>query len=843
MTHSSTTAPAATDWRLSTASGSVLLVPPTTTSLTTYVLLEQEGWFEPEMAWLPRWLQPGMQVLDIGANHGVYTVEIARAIGEAGHVWAFEPTQLPRGRLLGSVAANGLQQRVTVVPAGLADANGTARFLVQHNSELNARDANMAAPGAAAQHEEVQLLALDAYLASAAPGVHIDFVKLDAEGDELRVLEGAREFFAAQSPVVMFEFMHGAHRNPALARRFRELGFGVFKLAPDLGVLLPFDELASDGAFALNLFAVRPAQQRAMAEAGLLLLPGALDTEAAVRRDPAALADWCARPGLRGAAAGVADAPPPPDTARPLTPYEDALWAVAAAHRQAGLSPAQRVALLIDARERMMAVLDAGQESSPEAWLLLAHTFWALGEPAAALQLGAQLLALWPAEAADTQPLTRAVVPPMRADLERRRSTPLGPWLRQCLAEWVATRSAWSAYFEQPAPQRWAALLTHPDHGNEIERRYLLAHAATGAQADLGLVTRLGEPGATANPALWGRVLASLSGGVPATRAPEAPAAVAVAPSAAPAAPTASTAMQPADVLAALAPETVDVVDVGASSHGPGTAPWSALLAHGHARLTAFEPDAPARAALQAELHGPDTPTPGHAHRVLPHFVGDGAPATFHATNWHMTGSLLPANTELLSHFHLLAESTMPCGECSVATVRLDDVLPPGGLDLLKVDVQGAELRVFEGAERLLDECLVVWTEVAFVPVYRGQPLFGDVAGRLARHGLMFHSFSDPSANVRREWAVEGTPMPLRPQAMWADAIFVPTPERLARLSASGAARLALIAHHAMAAWDLCHAALARHDALKGGRLAPAYRQAWIDRARPADGASGLQPA
>jgi FkbM family methyltransferase len=500
---------------------------------------------------------------------------------------------------------------------------------------------------------------------------------------------------------------------------------------------------------------------------------------------------------------------------------------VAAAHRQAGLSPAQRVALLIDARERMMAVLDAGQESSPEAWLLLAHTFWALGEPAAALQLGAQLLALWPAQAADAQPLARAVVPPMRADLERRRSTRLGPWLRQCLAEWVATRSAWSAYFEQPAPQRWADLLAHPDHANEIERRYLLAHAATGAQADPGLVTRLGEPGATANPALWGRVLASLSGGVPAASAPSAP----------------STVLQPADVLATLAPEIVDVVDVGASSHGPGTAPWSALLAHGHARLTAFEPDAPARAALQAELEGPDAAPPGRAHRVLPHFVGDGATATFHATNWHMTGSLLPANTELLSHFHLLAESTLPSGDHGVATVRLDDVLPPGGLDLLKVDVQGAELRVFDGAERLLAECLVVWTEVAFVPVYRDQPLFGDVAGRLARHGLMFHSFSDPSANVRREWAVEGTPMPVRPQAMWADAIFVPTPERLARLSASGAARLALIAHHAMGAWDLCHAALARHDALKGGRLAPAYRQAWIDRARPAAGTAGLEPA
>jgi FkbM family methyltransferase len=803
------------DWRLATASGSVLLVPPTTGSLTTWVLLEQEGWFEPEMAWLPRWLQPGMQVLDIGANHGVYTVEIARAIGDSGHVYAFEPTRVPRGRLLDSVAANGLQQRVTVVPAGLADANGTARFLVQHNSELNARDANMAVGGAEQQHEEVQLLALDPFLAAAAPGTTFDFVKLDAEGDELRVIAGAERFFAEQSPVVMFEFMHGASHNPALAAKFRELGFGIFKLAAEIGVLMPFDEYGANTGFALNLFAVREPQQRRMADAGLLLLPGALETEGAVRRDPAVLADWCGRPGLRGT---LGDAAAAPDTGQPLSPYDDALWAVAAAHRQAGLSPAQRVALLIDARERMFAALDRGDESGPEAWLLLVHTFWALGEPGAALQLGSQLLAQWSPEAAAAIPIVRAAVPPQRADLERRRSTPLAAWLRQCLAEWLALRSAWSAYFQQPAPQRWADLLRHPDHGDEIERRYLLAQASTGGVADLRLVTNLAEPGSSANPALWSQVMAAIGVGAPAPK-PAAGAAESI--------PAAVPALEPADVLEALPREPIDVVDVGASSHGPGTAPYSALLNRGHARITAFEPDAAACAVLVEESRR----WTGEGHRILAQFVGDGALAEFHATNWHMTGSLLPANTELLSHFHLLAESTRLHNRQPVPTVRLDDVLPPGGLDLLKIDVQGAELAVFDGAARLLDECLAVWTEVAFSQVYKGQPLFGDIAARLARHGLMFHSFDDASANVRTEWAVPGTPMPPRPQVLWSDAIFVPTPERLARLSASGAARLALIAHHTVGAWDLCHAALRRHDALKGGELAAAYRQAWIRRA------------
>jgi hypothetical protein len=40
-------------------------------SLTTWVLLEQEDWFEPEIRFLRRFLKSGMRAIDIGANVGV----------------------------------------------------------------------------------------------------------------------------------------------------------------------------------------------------------------------------------------------------------------------------------------------------------------------------------------------------------------------------------------------------------------------------------------------------------------------------------------------------------------------------------------------------------------------------------------------------------------------------------------------------------------------------------------------------------------------------------------------------------------------------------------------------
>ena len=53
-------------WAVHTRSGLVLSVPPSLRSLSTYVLLEQERWFEPEMSLLPHVLAGGMHALDIG---------------------------------------------------------------------------------------------------------------------------------------------------------------------------------------------------------------------------------------------------------------------------------------------------------------------------------------------------------------------------------------------------------------------------------------------------------------------------------------------------------------------------------------------------------------------------------------------------------------------------------------------------------------------------------------------------------------------------------------------------------------------------------------------------------
>jgi hypothetical protein len=206
--------------------------------------------------------------------------------------------------------------------------------------------------------------------------------------------------------------------------------------------------------------------------------------------------------------------------------------------------------------------------------------------------------------------------------------------------------------------------------------------------------------------------------------------------------------------------------------------------------------------------------------------VGDGGAATFHETEWFMTGSLLPPKRKVLDRWQQLGSLVQEKARHAVQTVRLDDLIPDGGMDLLKIDVQGAEGMVFDGAAQRLAECLVVWTEVEFVPLYEGQPLFGDIDARMRSHGLQFLRFAGIAQRTLASWPDAAPPALPGRQMVWADAVYVPTPERIGALDAAQAGRLALVAHHVLKAWDLCHEALQRRDALTGDALAASYRHA-----------------
>lgn len=146
-------------------------------------------------------VKPGMKALSIGANFGYFVLLMARNIGESGHIWAFEPTQLYGDQLRWHVEANGLSDRVTIVPFGLSDTEKTATI------DISPQSASMHFPPSELRvgSEIIFLKTLDG-VAEGLDIDRIDFISMDIDGHELAFLKGAKKTLSRDLPPIAMEF-------------------------------------------------------------------------------------------------------------------------------------------------------------------------------------------------------------------------------------------------------------------------------------------------------------------------------------------------------------------------------------------------------------------------------------------------------------------------------------------------------------------------------------------------------------------------------------------------------------------------------------------------------------
>jgi len=459
-------------------------VSPTIHQMTSYVLLEQEDWFEDEMDFVRALVTPDMNAFDIGANHGVYGLTIARRLA-TGRVWAFEPTIAPGAMLSKSVTLNGLADRITWVHAGLSDRDGEADIGISGDSETNSLQ------GAGGRTERITLHSLDAFVARESIEAEIDFVKLDAEGEEIRILAGGRDFFTRQSPLIMFELRHGNQVNHGLIEMVRSSGYDIYRLLPGLDILVEYSPLFQDG-FLLNLFACKPDRAAKLAARGLLATRE--DIAAHTSEPPAA--SWQERLFTMPFAAPHADAWQA-HAARLDPDYDLALSACLTAQDRS-LPPAARVALAREALARVTDIADSGK-GDIALWLLRLNLTHLLGERTLSLGIAQKLAGLPEATFATLKP---PYLPPA-ARFYHRAACATHAGVMVAIQEFIQYRQGFSSYFSNAPLNDLAALSARPDHALEIDRRLVLSARRRGMPVNIPDSHDLFRAEHSANSAIW----------------------------------------------------------------------------------------------------------------------------------------------------------------------------------------------------------------------------------------------------------------------------------------------------------------------------------------------------
>lgn len=148
-------------------------------------------------------LGPGDTFVDVGANHGSFSIVASRLVGAGGEVVAVEPQARLATLIERSLAETAPETTARVLNLALGDAPGTLRLHVPPGSSGSATLLD-AVPDDTWETTEVPVQRIDDVVdAAALPGRIV--MKVDVEGAEAAFLRGARGLLETRQPILLFE--------------------------------------------------------------------------------------------------------------------------------------------------------------------------------------------------------------------------------------------------------------------------------------------------------------------------------------------------------------------------------------------------------------------------------------------------------------------------------------------------------------------------------------------------------------------------------------------------------------------------------------------------------------
>jgi len=182
-------------------------------------------------------LHPGSGAIDVGASLGEWTVPLARAVGSTGRVLAVEPVPRSAAALEATLAANSLRQ-AQVVRCAVGDHEGSVELAVPvvTSARSDTGTARIGVVGPGHQTLSVCIRTLDS-LAGEFGLDRVDLIKVDVEGHERRVLDGAASILERFRPTLVIETGHEAEGDRlAIQDRLCGLGYRMLGILLDHGM-------------------------------------------------------------------------------------------------------------------------------------------------------------------------------------------------------------------------------------------------------------------------------------------------------------------------------------------------------------------------------------------------------------------------------------------------------------------------------------------------------------------------------------------------------------------------------------------------------------------------------
>jgi FkbM family methyltransferase len=182
-------------------------------------------------------LQPGQVAIDVGANVGIHTLTMSRAVG-TGTVIACEPHPVMRERLLANLKVNSVEN-VRVESCAISAEPGEAFLYIPRKDVPNQMVASLCEgsdPTLDTEPLSVTVRTLD-QIVEGIPG-RVGLIKIDVEGLEGGVLRGGHRLLERDKPIVIFEFTAekwaaSGYSLDQVLNELRSLGYRRFQVIAD----------------------------------------------------------------------------------------------------------------------------------------------------------------------------------------------------------------------------------------------------------------------------------------------------------------------------------------------------------------------------------------------------------------------------------------------------------------------------------------------------------------------------------------------------------------------------------------------------------------------------------